>query len=99
MGSNGDLRGVNRRPSASATNILQSVSVTTTTTRVHRSNDSHHGFVGIHPTNAGPAGFSPAAAAGSPQSKAVLALIKRLTGKVNTGVSILQSAKLQRFIL
>ncbi|KAL5507799.1 IRA2 [Sanghuangporus vaninii] len=83
MASNGDPKGINRRPSASAANtILQSVSVTTTTTRVHRSNDSHHGFVGIHPTNAGPTGFSPATAAGSPQSKAVLALIKRLTAKL-----------------
>lgn len=50
--------------------------------RAHRSNESHHGFVGTHPTNAGLPGYTPGGAAGSPQGKVVLALIKRLTEKV-----------------
>ncbi|KAI5118442.1 hypothetical protein M0805_000576 [Coniferiporia weirii] len=86
MASNGEHKGISRRPSASASGsspaFPASISVSTASTRVHRSNDSHHGFVGMHPTNAGPVAFTPATATGSPQSKAVLALIKRLTAKL-----------------
>lgn len=99
MGSNGDLKGTGRRPSASLTPFSSSSSnsnnahalqpsasasgLPSSSARVHRSNDSHHGFVGSHPATASPLSFSPAPATGSPQSKAVLALIKRLTAKVS----------------
>ncbi|KAH8118768.1 hypothetical protein DFH11DRAFT_1839273 [Phellopilus nigrolimitatus] len=82
MSTNGEHKGMSRRPSASTSAIPVSISTSTTSTRVHRTNDSHYGFVGTHPTNAGPAAFTPATATGSPQSKAVLALIKRLTSKL-----------------
>lgn len=85
MSVNGDHKvAITRRASASGTSgIPTSVSAASSSTRVHRSNESHHGFVGTHPTNAGPMAYTPANVSGSPQGKAVLALIKRLTAKVS----------------
>ena len=72
---NGD-KGMARRASAASSVPPQAAA------RVHRSNESHHGFVGTHPTNAGLPAYTPGGAAGSPQGKVVLALIRRLTEKV-----------------
>lgn len=67
---------------------LLPTSLNSSLNRVHRNNESHHSFVGTHPTNAGIPGYSPAGAAGSPQGKVVFALIKRLTSKVRSFVSV-----------
>lgn len=79
MASSGEHKGMARRASASSG---MPPSAASSSTRVHRSNESH-GFAGAHPTtNATVPAYSPANAAGSPQGKVVLALIKRLTLKV-----------------
>lgn len=78
MASNGDHRGITRRASAASTTLPASVS--SSTTRVHKTNESTHGFVGTHPTNPGPS-YSPSVTR-TPQGKIVLSLINRLSSKV-----------------
>ncbi|TDL29911.1 hypothetical protein BD410DRAFT_780416, partial [Rickenella mellea] len=78
MSGSGAAKGMMRRASSSSAHA----SVATSVTRVHRSNDSHHGFVGTHPTHAGLPTLNAAASTSSPQDKVVVALIKRLTSKL-----------------